>query len=142
MLMCVILISLPAHILAYTIIGTPILSVVTPGPVTYEQQVNLLCSTPTPGVTYEFFTTATIKTSSVPTYRTGVFVIPSFGYRNEGKYTCRVSNPDLLATRANSSSLFVRVGTPGGTRTGSSAGQLKISLLILTLGTLLATSIF
>jgi len=108
--------------------------------VTEGGQVALTCASTTAGVTYTFYKDG--STSAVPSGGLANIAIGSYSNAtNGGSYTCRASLTHL--TFSNSDALGLKVGTAGGSVGGqNSAGHLKISLLMLPLGTLLATIVF
>jgi len=116
--------------------------------VTEGSPVDLTCASTTPGVTYNFYKDGSTSALS-PGGLANVAIGSYSNATNGGSYICRASLTHL--TFSNSEALGLKVGTAGGsvgvattgTTTGTTgenaAGHLKISLLMLPLGTLLAT---
>jgi len=132
-------------------VDKPTLTMTTPAAgtaVTEGGQVELTCASGTTGVTYTFYKDA--STSALTGVVGGVLTIPSYSATTQdGSYTCKAALTHLTLTESDA--LALQVGTAGGSVAGAttagttgenSAGHLKISLLMLPLGTLLATIVF
>jgi len=130
----------------------PTLTMTTPAvgtAVTETGQVELTCLSTTAGVTYSFYKDASTSALTAGVVG-GVLTIDPFGATTDaGSYKCRAKGVTHLAF-TDSDALDLKVGTAGGSVAGATtgttgenaAGHLNISLLMLPLGTLLATIVF